>query len=86
MLDGHIEPPTPTTRPKMKNRSSTVKPGTFSEAKGKGKGKAAQWDSDDDKDDAYVTSNDSAGTPEPKHSSTNGAFGDVGDDDEEMYG
>jgi len=71
----------------MKSRSSTVKPKQSSELKRKDKGKAAQWDSDDDDDDAYVTSNDFAGTPERKGSGVIGAFGDVAaDDDEEIYG
>ena len=77
----------PTTRPKLKGRSSTAKPSVKTQPKGKGKGKATQWDSDDDDDDdAYVTSNDFAATPESKKRSINGTFGDVGDnDDEELY-
>lgn len=72
----------------MKRRTSTAKPKASSEPKGKGKGKATQWDSDDDDDDeAYVTSNDFAGTPDRKKIIANGTFGDVGaDDDEEIYG
>ena len=48
-----------------------------------------QWDSDDDDDDAYVTSNDHAGTPERKGIGLDSvsAFGNVGaDDDDEIYG
>ena len=85
--DGHLEPPKLATRPKIKDRSSTIKPKAKQEPKGKGKGKATQWDSDeDDDDDAYVTSNDFADTPERRHSSANG-FGDAaGDDEKDLYG
>ena len=86
--DGHLHPPVPNTRPKMKGRTSTTKPvKPNAEPKGKGKGKATQWDSDDEDDDAYVTSNDFADTPERRSNGVNGSFGDVGaDDDEEVYG
>lgn len=87
--DGHLNPPVPGIRPKMKSRASTTKPvKANAESKGKGKGKATQWDSDDeDDDDAYVTSNDFADTPERRSNGVNGSFGDVGaDDDEEIYG
>ena len=90
--DGHLEPPVQNTRPKLKSRSSTTKPGISPELNGKGKGKVTNWESDDDDDDdddddAYVTSNDFAETPERRMSGTNGTFGGVGqDDDEELYG
>ena len=78
-----IQPPALNRRPKPIRRSSTAKRADSEE---KGKGKATQWDSEDDDDDAYVTSNDFAGTPERKRSGVNG-FKDVGgDDNEEMYG
>lgn len=86
--DGHLHPPVPSIRPKLKGRASTTKPvQPTAEPKGKGKGKATQWDSDDEEDDAYVTSNDYADTPERRSNGVNGSFGDVGaDDDEEVYG
>ena len=86
--DGHLHPPVPSIRPKMKGRASTTKPVKPNvEPKGKGKGKATQWDSDDEDDDAYVTSNDFADTPERRSNGVNGSFGDVGaDDDKEVYG
>ena len=86
--DGHLHPPVPSIRPKMKGRASTAKPVKPTvEPKGKGKGKATQWDSDDEDDDAYVTSNDFADTPERRSNGVNGSFGNVGaDDDEEVYG
>ena len=90
-VDGQARSPPPSTRPKMQNRTSTIKPKPKQESKGKGKGKgkATTWNSDEDEDDdddeAYVTSNDFA-TPERKHSAVNG-FGDAaGDDEEELYG
>ena len=86
--DSHLHPPMPSLRPKLKGRASTtksVKPTV--EPKGKGKGKATQWDSDDEEDDAYVTSNDFEDTPERRSNGVNGSFGNVGaDDDEEIYG
>lgn len=86
--DGHLQPPVPSIRPKMKSRASTTKPvKPNAEPKGKGKGKATQWDSDDEDDDAYVTSNDFADTPERWSNGVNGSFGEVGaDDDKEVYG
>ena len=78
----HLQPSTATSRkhPKM-NRSNTAKKNDIN---GKGKGKATEWNSDsDDDDDAYITSNDSMGTPDRK---TNGYFGNgTADDDEDMY-
>lgn len=63
------------------NRSNTAKENDIN---GKGKGKATEWNRDsDDDDDAYITSNDSMGTPDRK---TNGYFGNgTADDDEDMY-
>ena len=79
----HLQPPALNKRPKPVSRTSTAKQ---TDPKGKGKGKATWWDSDDDDDEAYVTSNDFAGTPERKRSRVNG-FGDVGgNDDEDIYG
>ena len=86
--DGLLHPPVPSIRPKLKGRGSTTKPVKATiEPKGKGKGKATQWDSDDEEDDAYVTSNDFADTPERRSNGVNGSFGNVAaDDDEEVYG
>ena len=79
----HLQPPSPDSHKHPKFvRSNTAKKDNL---KGKGKGKATKWDSDtdDDDDDAYVTSNDSMGTPDQR---TNGSFGNgVADDDEDMY-
>ena len=87
----YLHPPAPTSRPKLKSRTSTMKPATSSaEPKSKGKMKATEWnsgDDEDDDDDAYVTSNDSINSPERGRKGVNGAFGDVGaDDDGDIYG
>ena len=86
--NGHLHPPVPIVRPKLKGRASTMEPVKPTVGpKGKGKGKATQWDSDDEEDDAYVTSDDFVDTPERRSNGANGSFGDVGaDDDEEVYG
>ena len=86
--DSYLHPPVPSIRPKLKGRASTTKPVKPPvEPKGKGKGKATQWDTDDEEDDAYVTSNDFEDTPERRNNGVNGSFGNVGaDDDEEVYG
>ena len=47
------------SRPQFKSRTSSK---TNDSGKGKGKGKAPQWVSEDDDEEAYVTSND-YGTP-----------------------
>lgn len=83
--NGHSKPPAPSKRPKAVSRTSTAKQ---ADPKDKGKGKATQWDSDeeDDDDEAYVTSNDFAGTPERKRNGVNGFREVGGNDDEEIYG
>ena len=60
------------------------KPRNSGKLKGKGKGKATQWDSDDDDDDddAYVTSTDY----DAPSRNANAGFGDVGADDDDLYG
>ena len=82
-----LHPPMSSVKPRLKGRASTAKPVKPTvEPKGKGKGKATQWDSDDEEDDAYVTSNDFEDTPERRSNGVNGSFGNVGADDEEVYG
>ena len=82
----HLHPPAPASRRQPKPvRTNTARK---DDPKGKGKGKVTKWESDDDDDDdddddAYVTSNDTMGTPERR---PNGLFNNgTADDDEEMY-
>ena len=84
--DAHASQAAPVHQLKHKGRSINAKP----TIKANGKGKATHWDSDEDDDDAYVTSNDYT-TPERRDGATNGtvngSFGDVGgNDDEDVYG
>lgn len=79
--------------PKFKPRAMTK-----SKHNGRGKGKAPQWASDDDDDEAYVTSND-YGTPSRYRNGTDNGKGkevvrdgldgfqdSAQDDDENLYG
>ena len=75
-------------KPKPARSNTARKDDLKGKGKGKGKEKASEWadnDDDDEDDDAYVTSNDTMGTPEPRY---NGGFfgnGTRSDDEEDMY-
>ena len=73
----------PIKRPKRPTPNNKGKSNLTIAAKGKGKATTWESDEDDDDDEAYMTSNDFV-TPERRESGTDGIFGDVGTDDDNM--